>query len=303
MITINKQAFEATAIATGVGLLVLVGPLSAERWTSVCWAQENAGFEPQQIALRRISRHRDTQRRPPQTKEETSEEVAKRLLDVPPASEAGGALAAALASCDKDSSKTESLTLPGAKGEVKLDGCYRGRSQFVCGLNTLFNETKALSGEFANVIDANYPQVANVDGICRITPDALSADLAKTGTFDARFKDLRNEFDRHINCAMKIDQNLKQVSLADMPRATDILKSLSDTIEGDMKDVAGARQQIFDLNKKVHASQRAIVSIETLRQVICLSTLAPKPVDGVEKKPFGGGGRTTLTPPGASENR
>src|ERR1700730_2301969 len=46
----------------------------------------------------------------------------------------GGALGTARASCDKGAEIPEALTLPGARGEVKLDRCYRGRDQLVCSL-------------------------------------------------------------------------------------------------------------------------------------------------------------------------
>lgn len=192
-----------------------------------------------------------------------------------------GALAAALAACEKDS--TASLTLPGAKGAIKLDSCYRGRDQFVCSLNTLLDEAKKLNSEFGHIIEAKYPAVGSVDAICRIRPDALSTDLTKAGTFAARFKDLRTEYDRRINCALKVEQNLKQVNLSDMPHSAEILKSMNDTLEADLKDVAATRQQIFDLNEKMQASQKAIVTIEKLRPTICLSTPAPTAVKGAEK--------------------
>ena len=182
----------------------------------------------------------------------------------------------------------QSLTLPGAKGAIRLDSCYRGREQFVCSLNTLLDEAKKLNSDFGHIIEAKYPAVGSVDAICRIRPDALSADLTKAGTFAARFKDLRTEYDRRISCAMKVEQNLKQVNLGDMPHSADILKSMNDTLEADLKDVAATRQQIFDLNEKMQASQKAIVTIEKLRPTMCLSTSAPKPAESAEKPADGG---------------
>jgi hypothetical protein len=49
----------------------------------------------------------------------------------------GGALGTALAACEKESENSEALTLPGARGEVKLDRCYRGRDHLVCSFNAL----------------------------------------------------------------------------------------------------------------------------------------------------------------------
>ena len=271
----NRKTLEAAELVAGAALLVLVGlPSIGGAQSAAAWALEGAYQEPQQIA-RREYRHHGVRRLADRIQEEAPE-------DVSPASE-GGALATALAACEQASNRTESLTLPGAKGTVKLDGCYRGREQFVCSLNTLLDEAKKLNSDFGHLIEAKYPAVGSVDAICRIRPDALSADLTKAGTFAARFKDLRTEYDRRISCAMKIEQNLKQVNLGDMPHSADILKSMNDTLEADLKDVAATRQQIFDLNEKMQASQKAIVTIEKLRPTMCLSTSAPKPAESAEK--------------------
>jgi len=272
MAILNRKTLEAAQLVAGTALLVLIGPPSAERGPSAAWALEPGDHQPLQIARRETSRYRALRR--PSSEEEAGDASS---------ASSSGALAAALAACEKDSNETPSLTLPGAKGAIRLDSCYRGREQFVCTLNTLLDEAKKLNSEFGNIVEAKYPAVNSVDAICRIRPDALSADLTKAGTFAARFKDLRTEYDRRINCAMKVEQNLKQVNLSDMPHSADILKSMNDTLEADLKDVAATRQQIFDLNEKMQASQKAIVTIEKLRPTMCLSTSAPKPAESAEK--------------------
>ncbi|WP_148276986.1 hypothetical protein [Methylocystis sp. SC2] len=280
MAILNRKTLEAAQLAAGAALLVLIDLPSAERGPSAARAMEAGYYEPQQIARRETSRYRGLHR--PSSEEEAG--------DASSASNSG-ALAAALAACEKDSNETPSLTLPGAKGAIRLDSCYRGREQFVCSLNTLLDEAKKLNSEYGHIIEAKYPAVGSVDAICRIRPDALSTDLTKAGTFVARFKDLRTEYDRRISCAMKIEQNLKQVNLGDMPHSADILKSMNDTLEADLKDVAATRQQIFDLNEKMQASQKAIVTIEKLRPTMCLSTSAPKPAESAEKQPTEAGGQ------------
>ncbi|HEY8126211.1 MAG TPA: hypothetical protein VIF88_12435 [Methylocystis sp.] len=272
MAILNKNTLEAAALMAGAAVLVLVGLPSVGPSPSVAWALEPANEAPLQIARREYRPHG---RRHSLTEDGAKEDSPE---DVNPASE-NGALATALAACETASNRTESLMLPGAKGAVKLDGCYRGRDQFVCSLNTLMEEAKRLNGEFGHIIEAKYPSVGSVDAICRIMPDALSSDLTKAGTFAARFKDLKTEYDRRISCALKIEQNLKQVTLADMPRSADLLKSVNDTLESDLKDVAATRQHIFDLNEKMLASQKAIVTIEKLRPAICLTTSVPKPAE------------------------
>lgn len=267
----NAKTRKATQLLAGTALLVLIAPSFALCAPSGMRALDTGYYEPQQIARR----HRGVHRR-------FSDESATETLEDATSASSNGALAAALASCEKGSNGTPSLTLPGAKGAIKLDSCYRGRDQFVCSLNTLLDEAKKINSEFGHIIEARYPGVASVDAICRIQPDALTADLTKAGTFAARFKDLRAEYDRRIACAMKVEQNLKQVNLGDMPHSAEILKSMNDTLEGDLKDVAATRQQIFDLNEKMQASQKAIVTIEMLRPTMCLSTSAVT-AEGAEK--------------------
>jgi len=281
MTLLTRKTLKAAQLVAGTALLVLIGAPSAERGPSAGWALE-AGYQPQQIARRDAFRYRGW--RHPSSEENPKEET----LEDATSTSTSGALAAALASCEKGSDRTESLMLPSAKGAIKLDSCYRGRDQFVCSLNMLLDEAKKLNSEFGHIIEAKYPAVGSVDAICRIRPDALSADLTKAGTFAARFKDLRTEYDRRINCALKVQQNLKQVTLGDMPHSADILKSMNDTLEADLKDVAATRQQIFDLNEKMQASQKAIVTIEKLRPTMCLSTSVPAAAESAEK-PIGGG--------------
>ncbi|TLG75119.1 hypothetical protein [Methylocystis sp. B8] len=280
MAILNRKTLEAAQLVAGTALLVLISAPSAERGPSASWALE-AEHQPQQVARRDTFRYQGW-RRP------SSEENPKEESENAASTSSSGALAAALASCEKGSDKTESLMLPSAKGAIKLDSCYRGRDQFVCSLNMLLDEAKKLNSEFGHIIEAKYPAVGSVDAICRIRPDALSADLTKAGTFAARFKDLRTEYDQRISCALKVEQNLKQVNLSDMPHSAEILKSMNDTLEADLKDVAATRQQIFDLNEKMQASQKAIVTIEKLRPTMCLSTSAPTTVEGAEKPVSGG---------------
>ena len=47
----------------------------------------------------------------------------------------------ALASCDKEPQSSD-LILPRAKGDLKLDRCYRGRDHLVCSFNALLQEAK-----------------------------------------------------------------------------------------------------------------------------------------------------------------
>jgi len=188
---------------------------------------------------------------------------------------AGGPLGTALASCDKGSESAESLTLPGAKGEIRLDRCYRGRDHLVCSLNALLKEAKSLIEDYGKIVEARYPEVSNVDGICSIKPDSLVADLQNATDFTNRFKALKAEYDARINCAGKIGQSLKDVTLPDMAQAPGILKSMIDSIEGDVKGVSVVQAKVVELAEKMDTSQKAMVTIRKIHRTMCLTDQHP----------------------------
>src|SRR5262245_23838191 len=161
-----------------------------------------------------------------------------------PVREPAGVLGTALAACDKDSENSEPLTLPGARGEVKLDRCYRGRDHLVCSFSALLKEAKSLIESYGKIVEARYPEVTNVDGVCAIKPDNLAADLQNAVDFIARFKALKDEYDARTACATKIGQSLRDVTLPDMAQAPGILKSMIESIEGDAKGVSVVQAKV-----------------------------------------------------------
>ena len=182
----------------------------------------------------------------------------------------GGALGTALASCDKGSEGSEALILPGPKGEVKLDRCYRGRDHLVCSFNALLTEAKSLIEGYGKIVEARYPDVNNVDGVCSIKPDNLATDLQSAIDFTNRFKALKAEFNVRTNCASKIGQSLKDVTLRDMAQAPEILKSMIDSIEGDIKGISVAQAKVVELAEKIDSSQKAIATIRMIHRAMCL---------------------------------
>ncbi len=176
----------------------------------------------------------------------------------------------ALASCDKGSESSESLILPGPKGEVKLDRCYRGRDHLVCSFNALLTEAKSLIEDYGKIVDARYPDVSNVDGVCSMKPDNLTTDLQQATDFANRFRALKAEYSVRTNCASKIGQSLKDVTLRDMAQAPDILKSMIDSIDGDVKGIAVAQAKVVELAEKIDSSQKAITTIRMIHRTMCL---------------------------------
>jgi hypothetical protein len=187
-----------------------------------------------------------------------------------PVTDPNSALGSALASCDKGRETSEPFSLPGARGEVKLDRCYRGRDHLVCSFNALRTEASSLLDNSRRIVDARYPDVSNVDGICSIKSDALATDLQNASDFSARFKALKAEYDARINCANRVEQSLRDVTLPDMTQAPGILKSMIDSIEGDMKSVSVVQAQVMELAANIDSSQKAVVTIQKLHRTMCV---------------------------------
>jgi len=198
----------------------------------------------------------------------------------------GGSLAAELASCDKGTERSEPLRLPGVKGEIKLDRCYRGRDHLVCSFNALLREAKALFDDYGKIIQADYPNLDNVTAVCSLQPDDLAANLKNASAFNARFKILKTEYALRAACASKLEQSLRDVVLPDMTRGQDILKSLIDSLQADIKDVVAVQREVSDLADKIDASQKAMITIRNIHPSICKRNQSvPR---GADNAPLGG---------------
>jgi hypothetical protein len=196
----------------------------------------------------------------------------------PPASVAPAAptdpssvLGSALVSCDKAAEGSEPLVLPGTKGEIKLDLCYRRRDHLVCSFSALQQEAKSLVENYGKIVEANYPVVSNVDGVCSLKADDLSTDLQRTIDFINRFKALKSEYDARSNCASRITQSLKDVNLPDLARGPDVLKSMIDSFDGDMRSLSSALAKVAELAEKIDSSHKAIVIIRKVHKAMCVS--------------------------------
>jgi hypothetical protein len=188
----------------------------------------------------------------------------------PPVIDPNSALGTALASCDKGIEASEPLSLPGARGEVKLDRCYRGRDHLVCSFNALRTEASSLLENSRKIVDAKYPDVSNVDGVCSIRPDTLATDLQNANDFSSRFNALKAEYNARIKCASRVEQSIRDITLPDMAQAAGILKSMIDSIEGDMKGVSAVQAQVVALAENIDSSRKAMVTIQKLHQTICV---------------------------------
>ncbi len=131
-----------------------------------------------------------------------------------PVPDANSALGSALASCDKPSEGFEALALPGARGEVKFDRCYRGRDHLVCSFGALLAEARSLLENYQRIIDTKYPDLSNLEGVCGIKSDTLATDLESATDFNARFKALKAQYDARVSCASRVQQSFRDLTLS-----------------------------------------------------------------------------------------
>jgi len=206
-----------------------------------------------------------------------------------PVANPASALGNALVSCDKEAEGFEPVSLPGARGEIKLDRCYRGRDHLVCSFSALLSEAKLLLANYSKISDANYPELGSVDDLCKKTPDDLATDLQNATEFTDRFKALKAEYDARTNCANRIQQLLRDITLPDMTQAPAILKSMIDTIEGDIKGVSAAQAQLVEFAGRMNTSQKAIITIQKVHRTMCVRNQSTK-VDAQDR----GNGPTLL---------
>ena len=202
---------------------------------------------------------------------------------VQPVTNPNSPLGGALAACGKEADRSEPFSLPGGKGEIKLDRCYRGRGQHICANNALLKEGRSLVQDYGKIIEARYPELNSVSAVCAINPDTLATDVQNAAEFSNRFRTLNAEYSARSNCAGKISQSLREVVLPDMAQAPDMIKSMVDSIEGDSKDLAVVQAQVVDVAGKIDASQKAMITIGKIHQSMCFRDQRPETLSDAKK--------------------
>ena len=178
-------------------------------------------------------------------------------------------LGQALASCDKDAAVQETFVLPGLKGEVTLDRCY-GHGQLICVFDALITEAKSLTASYMPIVDAKYPDFNTVENICQIKPDTLASHMAGAEDFNNRFAVLKSKYESASKCASNVKQAFRDVVLSDMTQPPELLKSMTESIEGDVTRVSDVENHAVDLAAKVEAAKKAMKTIEKIHRAMCV---------------------------------
>jgi hypothetical protein len=257
------------------GCLTTIALLLPGFWSSIAWGQQapmqlNSPTQAQAETRKRLRLTPAAVR--PLVEPSTANPTPIALPVTNPAT----VLGSALVSCDKEAEGFERISLPGARGEIKLDRCYRGRDHLVCSFGALLSEAKLLLENYRKISDANYPELGSVDDVCKKTPDNLATDLQNASEFADRFKALKAEYDARATCANRIQQLLRDTTLPDMTQAPALLKSMVDTIEGDINGVSVAQSQLVEFAGRMNTSQKAIMTIQKIHRTMCVKNQTAK---------------------------
>jgi hypothetical protein len=233
--------------------------------------QQQHQQRPQQLAQ---ARRTATRVNPPE-RTNTTPDPARDTTALPvalpsPAIDNTSALGQALAACNQGTADQQPFTLPGLKGEVTLDRCYKGRAHLICVFTALSTEAKSLTDSYSKIVEANYPELTTVDGICKLSPETLASHIAGSEDFAKRFKELKSQYGAAANCAGNVEQAFKNVTLADMTQAPEVLKSMIASIEGDVANVSKVNEQISNLAERMDQSNKAMKTVTKIYHAMCL---------------------------------
>lgn len=224
-------------------------------------------------AQRRRFRDRDNDDPPSRRRDEPRQET-QAPAPAPaatPAINASTPFGQALASCDQSQAEDTQFGLPGLKGEIKLDRCYRGRKHLACRIDTVVGEGKALTDEYTRIVDAKYQEVTNLADICKIDFEALTKDAGGATEFAKRFAAARAEYDARSACAAKVKASVSDVTLPELVQAPEVLKSMMDAVESEITRVSTAHKQVADLAGRIEASHKSILVLQKIHRAMCLT--------------------------------
>jgi hypothetical protein len=238
-------------------------------WTNVAWGQQPSARAQAELKKR------------PKAATSAQPSPVKPLPDATPvAADPDSGLGRELEACDK-AEAVEPVALSGAKGEIKLDRCYRGRNRLLCSFRALSTEAKFLLENYSEIVNASYPELGSIDDVCKIEPDRILTDLRNAADFSERFKALKSQFDARVNCATRVQQTLADVTLPDMTQAPAMLKSMIDSMQGDISGVSAPQAQLVEFGEKINSAQKALLTIQKIHQVMCgkqiAATVSPEP--------------------------
>lgn len=181
------------------------------------------------------------------------------------------ALGKALEGCNRnEATSVETFSFPGLKGEVTLDRCYKGHAHLICVLMALQTEATSLTKSYTKIVEAKYPELATVDGICRISSDTLATDIAGAEDFAKRFNELKSQYEAATKCVANVEQAFKGVSFSGLTDGPQVLQSITSALDIDVAKISKVQNQIADLSAKVELANRVMKKVTKIHRVMCV---------------------------------
>jgi hypothetical protein len=218
--------------------------------------------------------------------ERTKTKIGTTPVALPnPSIDGTSALGQALAACTQNAAVQETFTLPGLKGEITLDRCYKGRAHLTCVFTALSTEARSLTETYTNIVEAKYPDLNSVGGVCQVTLQTLTTDIAGSEDFAKRFKELKSQYEAATKCTGSVEQAFKDISLIDMAQAPEMLESMTASIDGDLAKISEVHEQISDLAEKMELSNKAMKIVTKIHHALCTNdTAAAQSSAGLEHR-------------------
>ena len=113
-----------------------------------------------------------------------------------------------------------------------------------------------------------------VDGVCQLNPETLASDIVGSEDFAKRFKELKSQYEAATNCTHNVEEAFKNVTLADMAQAPEVLKSMIASIDGDVAKASAVHTQISDLAQRMDLANRAMKSVTKIHHAMCMKANA-----------------------------
>jgi tetratricopeptide (TPR) repeat protein len=163
----------------------------------------------------------------------------------------------------------QSIKLPGAKGAIELNRCYRGREHLSCIVAALLAEANSIKQDYADIVSVDYPNLKTLDSICQITPDRLTEHSKALQTFRERWVLLRKEYAARLECTNSVEDSLRNMNLADMSYGADLVKSMVESFRAELTQVSMAQKDVLNLDNQMNAAEKAIENIIQIRSGVC----------------------------------
>jgi tetratricopeptide (TPR) repeat protein len=176
-------------------------------------------------------------------------------------------LTQALQACSAKPSS--SIKLPGAKGAIELNQCYRGREHLSCVVAALLAEANSIKQDYADIVSADYPNLKTLESICRVKLDLLAGHSKALQSFRERFALLRKEYAARLECTNSIEDSLRKMSLADMSYRADLVKSMVESLGDELTRVSMPLKDILNIGDQMNAAEKAIEDIIQIRAAVC----------------------------------